>query len=108
MVNGQPVGEPINKVGVIPCSKRIEPGLFFYPGNGSNLFRAGTYSTVLNNRLYIDQILYKRILILRYDFSGQVHGWQNSRHPNGHQTTFHFWSPAICPWKTGLLGPRDD
>ncbi|XP_054012773.1 laminin subunit alpha [Hylaeus anthracinus] len=40
MVNGQPVGEPINKVGVIPCSKRVEPGLFFFPGNGSNLFRA--------------------------------------------------------------------
>lgn len=43
MVNGQPVGEPINKVGVIPCSERIEQGLFFYPGNGSNLFRAGAY-----------------------------------------------------------------
>ncbi|CAL7933589.1 unnamed protein product [Xylocopa violacea] len=40
MVNGQPVGEPMNKVNVIECSKRVEPGLFFYPGNGSNLFRA--------------------------------------------------------------------
>ncbi|KZC04676.1 Laminin subunit alpha, partial [Dufourea novaeangliae] len=46
MVNGQPVGEPINKVGVIPCSKRVEPGLFFYPGNGSNLFRAVDKFTV--------------------------------------------------------------
>lgn len=40
MVNGQPVGEPISKVGVISCSKRVESGLFFFPGNGSNLFRA--------------------------------------------------------------------
>lgn len=41
MTNGQLVGEPSEKIGVIPCSKRVEPGLFFYPGNGSNLFRAG-------------------------------------------------------------------
>ncbi|XP_029032401.2 laminin subunit alpha [Osmia bicornis bicornis] len=46
MVNGQPVGEPINKVGVIPCSKRVEPGLFFYPGNGTNLFKAVDRFTV--------------------------------------------------------------
>lgn len=42
MMNGQPVGEPTDKVGVIPCSKRVEPGLFFFPGNGSNLFKTGT------------------------------------------------------------------
>jgi len=41
MMNGQSVGEPSEKVGVIPCSKRVEPGLFFFPGNGSNLFKAG-------------------------------------------------------------------
>lgn len=41
MTNGQPVGEPSEKIGVIPCSKRVEPGLFFFPGNGSNLFKAG-------------------------------------------------------------------
>ncbi|KOC61553.1 Laminin subunit alpha [Habropoda laboriosa] len=46
MVNGQPVSEPINKVGVIPCSNRVEPGLFFFPGNGSNLFRAVDKFTV--------------------------------------------------------------
>ncbi|EGI60824.1 PREDICTED: laminin subunit alpha [Acromyrmex echinatior] len=40
MMNGQLVGEPSEKVGVIPCSKRVEPGLFFFPGNGSNLFKA--------------------------------------------------------------------
>ncbi|XP_015602424.1 laminin subunit alpha [Cephus cinctus] len=40
MMNGQVVGEPTEKVGVIPCSKRVEPGLFFYPGNGSNFFKA--------------------------------------------------------------------
>ncbi|XP_026299731.1 laminin subunit alpha [Apis mellifera] len=39
MVNGQPVGEPTNKVGVIPCSKQVEEGLFFFPGNGSNLYK---------------------------------------------------------------------
>jgi len=41
MMNGQSVGEPSEKIGVIPCSKRVEPGLFFFPGNGSNLFKAG-------------------------------------------------------------------
>ncbi|CAK9798131.1 Laminin subunit alpha [Anthophora quadrimaculata] len=46
MVNGQPVSEPINKVGVIPCSNQVEPGLFFFPGNGSNLFRAVDRFTV--------------------------------------------------------------
>lgn len=40
MMNGQPVGEPTIKVGVIACSERVEPGLFFFPGNGSNLFKA--------------------------------------------------------------------
>ncbi|XP_033329969.2 laminin subunit alpha [Megalopta genalis] len=49
MVNGQPVGEPMNKVGVIPCSQKVESGLFFYPGNGSNLFRAGDRFTVGRN-----------------------------------------------------------
>ncbi|XP_047345121.1 laminin subunit alpha isoform X1 [Vespa velutina] len=46
MMNGQSVGEPTMKVGVIPCSKRIEPGLFFFPGNGSNLFKAMDRFTV--------------------------------------------------------------
>lgn len=46
MMNGQPVGEPENKVGVIPCSKRVEPGLFFYPGDGTNLFKAVDRFTV--------------------------------------------------------------
>lgn len=41
MMNGQTVGEPSEKVGVIPCSKRVESGLFFFPGNGSNLYKAG-------------------------------------------------------------------
>lgn len=41
MINGEHVGEPDDKIGVIPCSKRVEPGLFFYPGDGSNLFKAG-------------------------------------------------------------------
>lgn len=40
MLNGQLVGEPSTQVGVIPCSKRVEPGMFFYPGNGSNWYRA--------------------------------------------------------------------
>lgn len=40
MMNGQPVGEPSERIGVMPCLKRIEPGLFFYPGNGSNLYKA--------------------------------------------------------------------
>ncbi|XP_012267208.2 laminin subunit alpha [Athalia rosae] len=39
MANGQYVGEPAQKIGVISCSKRIEPGLFFYPGNGTNYYR---------------------------------------------------------------------
>lgn len=51
MVNGQPVGDPINKVGVVPCSNRVEPGLFFFPGNGSNLFKAGAYCAILNYQL---------------------------------------------------------
>ncbi|XP_017881365.1 laminin subunit alpha [Ceratina calcarata] len=46
MVNGQPVGEPSINVGVIQCSKQVEPGLFFYPGNGSNWFRAVDRFTV--------------------------------------------------------------
>lgn len=53
MVNGQPVGEPTNKVGVISCSSRVESGLFFYPGNGSNLFRAGVYHIFLNNQINV-------------------------------------------------------
>lgn len=40
MTNGEPIGEPVEKIGVIPCAKRVEPGIFFYPGNGSNLFKA--------------------------------------------------------------------
>lgn len=40
MLNGQTVGEPSEKVGVIPCSNRVESGLFFFPGNGSNLYKA--------------------------------------------------------------------
>ncbi|XP_031783644.1 laminin subunit alpha [Nasonia vitripennis] len=40
MLNGQHIGEPSKKVGVIPCSKRVEPGMFFYPGNGSNWYKA--------------------------------------------------------------------
>ena len=43
MLNGQHVGEPSNSVGVIRCSKRIEPGMFFFPGNGSNWFRPGKF-----------------------------------------------------------------
>lgn len=39
--NGELVGEPWVKVGVIPCSKRVEPGLFFYPGNGTNYYKNG-------------------------------------------------------------------
>ncbi|XP_008557031.1 laminin subunit alpha [Microplitis demolitor] len=46
MMNGQPVGDPDEKVGVIPCSNRVESGVFFYPGNGSNLFRAMDKFTV--------------------------------------------------------------
>lgn len=41
MLNGQTVGEPSEKIGVIPCSSRVENGIFFFPGNGSNLYRAG-------------------------------------------------------------------
>lgn len=51
MMNGQVVGEPSEKIGVIPCSKRVEPGLFFYPGNGSNYFKAG--EEVDRNKIYI-------------------------------------------------------
>lgn len=50
MVNGQPVGKPINEVGVIPCSKRVEPGLFFFPGNGTNLFKAGKSSLFISSQ----------------------------------------------------------
>ncbi|KAK0176557.1 hypothetical protein PV328_000678 [Microctonus aethiopoides] len=46
MINGEHVGEPDDKIGVIPCSKRVEPGLFFYPGDGSNLFKAVDKFTV--------------------------------------------------------------
>jgi hypothetical protein len=46
MLNGQHVREPSVEYGVIPCSKRVEPGMFFYPGNGSNWFRAGQYSLI--------------------------------------------------------------
>lgn len=43
MINGQLVGEPSEKIGVIPCSKKVEPGLFFFPssGNVSNIFKPG-------------------------------------------------------------------
>jgi len=41
MMNGQTVGEPSEKIGVIPCSRRVEDGIFFFPGNGSNLYKAG-------------------------------------------------------------------
>jgi len=53
MMNGQPIGEPSEKVGVIPCSKRIEPGLFFFPGNGSNLFKAGKKIHLKISKYYI-------------------------------------------------------
>lgn len=46
MLNGQTVGGPSEKVGVIPCSKRVESGLFFFPGNGSNLYKAGEDSNM--------------------------------------------------------------
>lgn len=39
MLNGINVPEG-RSMGVIPCSKRVEPGMFFYPGNGSNWFEA--------------------------------------------------------------------
>ncbi|XP_014485447.1 PREDICTED: laminin subunit alpha isoform X2 [Dinoponera quadriceps] len=39
MINGYIV-EPSQKVDVMPCSQRVESGLFFYPGNGSNLYKA--------------------------------------------------------------------
>lgn len=40
MINGHAI-EPSQKVDVMSCSERVEPGLFFYPGNGSNLYKAG-------------------------------------------------------------------
>ncbi|XP_034947491.1 laminin subunit alpha [Chelonus insularis] len=46
MTNGQSVGEPEEKIGVIPCSNKVEVGIFFYPGNGSNLFKAMDKFTV--------------------------------------------------------------
>lgn len=46
MTNGQQVGEPTEKIGVIPCSKRVEPGLFFYPGNGSNYYKDSELLTI--------------------------------------------------------------
>ncbi|XP_011495348.1 PREDICTED: laminin subunit alpha [Ceratosolen solmsi marchali] len=46
MLNGQHVKEPSVQYGVIPCSKRVEPGMFFYPGSGSNWFRADDKYTV--------------------------------------------------------------
>ncbi|XP_046433556.1 laminin subunit alpha [Neodiprion fabricii] len=39
MMNGNLVGDPTTSIGVIPCSKSVEPGLFFYPGNGSNYYK---------------------------------------------------------------------
>ncbi|XP_051171945.1 laminin subunit alpha [Leptopilina boulardi] len=40
MINGNPVGTPAEEIGLIPCSKKIEPGIFFYPSNnGSNFFK---------------------------------------------------------------------
>ncbi|EFN79905.1 laminin subunit alpha [Harpegnathos saltator] len=39
MVNGHTV-EPSQKVDVMPCSEKVESGIFFYPGNGSNLYKA--------------------------------------------------------------------
>jgi len=53
MMNGQSVGELSEKVGVIPCSKRVEPGLFFFPGNGSNLFKAGEEINI--NKIYLNR-----------------------------------------------------
>lgn len=40
MMNGEPVGDPKERIGVIPCSQKVEHGLFFYPGNGSNFYKA--------------------------------------------------------------------
>lgn len=40
MMNGQTIDDPEKRPGVIPCSRQVEPGLFFYPGDGSNLFKA--------------------------------------------------------------------
>lgn len=47
MLNGQHVGEPTLQKGIIPCSKRVEPGMFFYPGNGGNYFKAGSSGFII-------------------------------------------------------------
>lgn len=54
MLNGERVGEPTVQKGTIPCSKRVEPGMFFYPGNGSNWFRAGTVSNFITFKTYVE------------------------------------------------------
>ncbi|XP_014209765.1 laminin subunit alpha isoform X2 [Copidosoma floridanum] len=46
MLNGQHIKEPVKQNGVVPCSKRVEPGMFFYPGNGSNYFVAEDHFNV--------------------------------------------------------------
>lgn len=66
MINGQAMGEPSEKIGVIPCSKRIEPGLFFYPGNGSNLYKAGEEARNIQINLSKIYIKYFFSLILYY------------------------------------------
>ncbi|KAL7292410.1 hypothetical protein TKK_0013999 [Trichogramma kaykai] len=55
MLNGQYVTGPSVVLGVIPCSKRVEPGMFFYPGNGSNYFKAeDKFSVGKNMQIQMD------------------------------------------------------
>lgn len=58
MINGQLVGEPSEKIGVISCSKKVEPGLFFFPssGNVSNVFKPG--KKVISKNIFVLKKIY--------------------------------------------------
>lgn len=76
MMNGQPVGDPDEKVGVIPCSNRVESGVFFYPGNGSNLFRASMF-IILNKRKVTIIIFKLNTLMIVIDIFFLINQWIN-------------------------------
>lgn len=57
MINGAPIGTPAEEIGLIPCSKKIEPGIFFYPSsNGSNYFKPGWC------QFYVHQFISKNLI----------------------------------------------
>lgn len=70
MVNTNDVTTPAEDVGLIPCSKKIEPGIFFYPStNGSNYFKPRKDIHLLSGEssfhLYIKSLIFDFVFQLK-------------------------------------------